>query len=504
MINLYNFGHVAKKSFTLKRASVAARIFSVASTVLFTIVSAAALIFLYIMGVLPLKYIASITVVLIALAAIGVLMFFISRKHKIPAVIYGVVMVILSVFICLGLGYLIKTRDFFGKTKAREYYVVSYSVLVLNDSSYQTLEDLNNKKNASYIDTVSSYTEAFEEIKQKISFDTILKDTYIDAANALTRHEADFILLSTNYLAMLDELDEGFASKVRSVYDLEVKIYDTFEISDVDVLNESFNIYISGIDVEGNISTISRSDVNMIMTINPKTHTILLTSIPRDFYVQLHGTTGLKDKLTHSGIYGPTMTVKTVEDFLGININYFIRVNFSSVVNLVNAIGGVYITPDLTFYRAYDGNDCYYTENVARLYNGACALRYARERKAYGTGDIHRVQNQQQVMTAIIGKLTSSEILKNYSNILSAVEDNFETNIPEQKFYQLLNYQLDTSPRWKIDNYHMEGYDSHNQVYSYGIREAGDYGYNYYYVMEPNYDTVEAAKAKIKEVFDGE
>ena len=456
------------------------------------------------MSILPFKYLIIVIVLIVVFIALGVLMFFISKKHKIPAIIYGVFMLIISGFICLGLGYLIQTRSFFGQTKAREYYVIKYSVLVHKDSEYQNLTDLNGKRYASYIDTVTSYTEAFEELKQVISFDTVLNNTYLDATSAFMRHEADFVMLSDSYIGILEDMEEGFSEKVRSVYDIDIKVYDVVEVADVDVLNEPFNVYISGIDVEGDISTISRSDVNMIITVNPKTHKFLLTSIPRDFYMQLHGTTGLKDKLTHSGIYGPTMTVKTVEDFLNIKINYFVRVNFSSVVNLVNAIGGVYLTPNFTFYRAYDGNDCWYNEGVTAWYNGACALRYARERKAYGTGDIQRIQNQQHVLTAILNKILSPEIIKNYSSILSAIQNNFETSIPEQKIYQLINNQLDNMPKWEVLDCHMEGYDSHSDIYSYGKYEAGDYGSNYYYVMEPNYDTVEAAKVKIKEVFEGQ
>ena len=502
MINLYNFGHVTKKSFRLKRASMAVRAFNVISTGIYFTVSVAAVALLLVTGILPLKYLTILAAVLIVLLALGVAMFFTTKGHKIPAIVVGIFLLIVSAIICLGMGYIIKTRGFFNLTKAREYYVTKYSVLVLEDSEYQTLADLNGKKDASYIDTVASYNEAFETLKGQIEFETVVKNTYLDATNALLGQEADFILLSESYISMLDDFEEGFAKKVRSVYDLEIKVYDAIKTSDVDVLNESFNIYISGIDVEGSISTVSRSDVNMIVTVNPKTHKILLTSIPRDFYVQLHGTTGLKDKLTHSGIYGPTMTIKTVEDFLGINMNYFVRVNFSSVKNLVDAIGGIDITPDATF-RAWTDHACFFYAGVTTHEYGKCSLAYARERHAYSTGDIHRVQNQQEVMTAILNKLFSAEIITNYASILSAVQDNFETNIPEKKIYQLINNQLDSMPKWQIEDYHMEGYDSHNNVYSCGMSGAGDYG-AYYYVMEPNYDTVEEAKAKIKAVFDGE
>jgi len=401
-----------------------------------------------------------------------------------------------------GTGYLYRTRSFFSQTTAKDYYVINYFVLVPDDSSYNNVDELEGKIAASYFDTVPSYNDAFEDLKALISFQTNVKETYIDAVRAVERKEADFVLLSESYYEILDDIEEGLSKKFRNINSIRVKIYDTIDVIDVDVLKEPFNIFISGIDTKGDISVASRSDVNMIVSINPVTHKILLTSIPRDYYVQLHGTTGIKDKLTHSGIYGPKMTVKTVEDLLGININYFVRVNFSSVINLVNAIGGIYLTPDVNLIRIQDGQKCYYYANTRNWYDGACALRYARERKIYGTGDLHRNQNQQQVLTAILDKVASAEIIKNYSNILSAIEGNFETSIPESKFYQLINYQLDNMPRWTTENSYLKGTDTYVEGIYSGNMEGATTNNPNYYVMEPDMATVEAAKAKIEAVFD--
>ena len=487
-----------------KRATLIVRAFSAICTATFLVVFILILESLLSMGILPTKYLLIVAISLTLLVIVGILMFFLAKKHRILAIVFGVIYIIISAIMCWGAGYLYQTRSFFSKTTAKDYYIETYSVYVLEDSSYEEITDLEGERDASYIDTIPSYNEAFEEIKKEISFETVVTDTYIDAAEALISGDADFVLLSESYLAILDDLEEGFAKKVRSVYDIEIKIYDTVEVTDVDVLNDSFNIYISGIDTKGTISTVSRSDVNMIVTVNPKTHTVLLTSIPRDYYVQLHGTVGIKDKLTHSGIYGPKMTINTVEDLLGIKLNYYVRVNFSSVINLVNAIGGVYLTPDITLSREQeDYGWCNYYAGVRTLFNGPCALRYARERKAYADGDLHRIQNQQQVMTAILDKLASAEIIKNYSSVLNAVQDNFETSIPEKKIYQLINNQLDSMPKWKIEDYHLEGTDSYSSIYSSSMEGTGDNGSNYY-VMEPDYETVENAKAKIQAVFNGE
>ena len=504
MINIYNFGHNREKKFGLKKGRLGVNIFLIVAIVICVLAVSTLFVYLVNMGILPFKYVIICLAASLIVAIVSVLMLWLSKKHRITTTLYGIFLIIVSAAICFGLVYLIQTRNFFSQTKAREFYVINYSIYVHQDSEFQELQDLNDKRLATYIDTVTSYTEAFDELKQQINFSTTLNNTYLDAVSSFKNHEADFIMLSDSYVDILNDLEENFSETIRKIYTIDIKVFESVEVRDVDVLHEPFNIYISGIDVKGDISTVSRSDVNMIVTINPNTHKILLTSIPRDFYMQLHGTTGLKDKLTHSGIYGPTMTVKTVEDFLNIDINYFVRVNFSSVMNLVDAIGGVYLTPNITLYRNTDGVGCYYQKDVKELFYGACALRYARERKAYGTGDIQRIQNQQQVLTAILDKLMSPEIIKNYSSILAAVQSNFETSLPEQKIYQLINNQLDSMPKWEVLDCHMEGFDSHSDIYSYGKNEAGDYGVNYYYVMEPNYDTVEAAKAKIKAVFAGE
>lgn len=503
MINLYNFGHVAKKGFTLKKVSTAIRILSLVSAGLFLTSAAFMIVMILTMGILPLKYLIALGVGCLVLFAIGIVMFFVSKKHKTPAIITSILLIIISALMCLGLGYLSKTKSFFGQTQAKEYYTENYSVVVLADASYANIHDLAGKTCASYFDTTQTYDQAFDEVKELIELNTDVKNTFVNAAFAVINKEADFAILSDSHIEILSDLVEDFKDKIKSIYTIEIKIYDAgLTADDVDVLNDSFNIYISGIDAKGPISTVSRSDVNMIVTVNPKTHKILLTSIPRDFYVQLHGTTGAKDKLTHSGIYGPKMTVKTVEDFMDISINYYVRVNFTSVINLVDAIGGIDIYSDVTF-RAWTDHNCFFWAGNTSHEYGKCALAYARERHAYGTGDLRRIQNQQQVLTAIIDRILSAGLLSNYTNILSSIEGYLETNIPEKKFYQLINNQLDKMPHWTIESYAMEGYNSHNEVYSYDLPETGEYN-NYYYVMEPNYETVEIAKEKIKKAFAGE
>ena len=228
----------------------------------------------------------------------------------------------------------------------------------------------------------------------------------------------------------------------------------------------------------------------MLVTVNTKNHEILLTSIPRDYYVQLHDTTGYKDKLTHAGIYGINMSVNTIQDFLDINIDYYVRVNFSTLIDVVDIIGGIDVYSDKGFIP-WTNTKLYIPEGNVHM-NGAMALAFARERYTYQEGDRHRVQNQQDVITAIIKKVTSSTtILTKYTTLLDELSNSFETNIKTSTITTLMKHQLDKMPSWTIKNYSLNGSDSYDYTYSAGMQKL--------YVMIPDKETV----AKAKEYIDG-
>jgi LCP family protein required for cell wall assembly len=231
----------------------------------------------------------------------------------------------------------------------------------------------------------------------------------------------------------------------------------------------------------------------MIVTVNPKTHDILLTSIPRDYYVQLHGTTGLKDKLTHAGIYGVDMSVSTLEDLFDIDINYYVRVNFTTLIQVVDTIDGIDVESDKSF-TAYTDNSVY-VKKGSNHFNGKQALAYSRERYAYQEGDRHRVQNQQDVITAIMNKMLSSKtLITKYNSILNTLDGSFQTNMKTSSLTSLIKKQIDTMPSWNITSQSVNGTDSSNVTYSYPGQKL--------YVMVPDMSTVESAKTKITEVYE--
>ncbi|WP_314021011.1 LCP family protein [Mogibacterium diversum] len=256
----------------------------------------------------------------------------------------------------------------------------------------------------------------------------------------------------------------------------------------VDVTSKPFNIYISGMDTTGKITEEARSDVNMIITVNPKTHKVLMTSIPRDYLVELQN--GEKDKLTHTGLMGIDETTSDVEDLLGIKINYYVKVNYNTLKDLVNSIGGITINSDKAFI-SYIGK-YRFVEGENQL-DGAKALAYARERHAYSDGDNHRVRNQQEVLKAIVKKLTgSTTLLTRYNKILKYLAPTMEMNLTRSEVKALVKFQLGKNPKWKFESNSLEGFDAFSTVYSAGNQQL--------YVMKPDEESIKKARQKIKEI----
>ena len=262
---------------------------------------------------------------------------------------------------------------------------------------------------------------------------------------------------------------------------------------DVNVTKEPFSVYITGIDTFGTISTVSRSDVNMIVTVNPKTHQILLTSIPRDYYVPQPCQGGQTDKLTHSGLWGAECTVETVENYFDAEINYFARVNFSSVISIVDALGGITVENPVAF-TASDGTYSYPAGNVDM--DGAMALRFARERYNLADGDRDRGRNQMRVITAMINKMISPTIITNYSSIMDAIGGSFQTNMTSNEMSSLVKMQINDMSGWDIKQISVSGRGN-------GSAWSPANGFNAW-VMEPDRATVDNATSLIKKIVSGE
>ena len=441
------------------------------------------------LGILPMKYLI-ILLVIVGLIYFGIGKTILNKKIRSwVKIVLDIICIIGIVLLIFAFYYLNSTLHFMDRIKADKYQTENYYVLVEKDSKYEELSDIDTL--GIYKSTTEEYKNALGKVEDEVKLEETEYDNYIALSESLFNKDVDAILISASYKEIVNELVEGFNDKVRILYTIEIKLENGVEASDKNTSKEPFNVYISGIDVYGDITMVSRSDVNMIATVNPKTNKILLTSIPRDYYVQLHGTTGSKDKLTHAGMYGVNMSINTIEDLLDIEIDYYVRVNFTTLISLVDAIGGIDVYSDAAF-TAWTDRSCYYQVGMMHL-DGKCALAFARERMAYLEGDRHRVQNQQDVIQAIAKKtLSSKTLITRYTDILESVGNSFQTNFPENDIYAVINRQLDKMPNWSFDTYSLNGFDSENATYTFGNQQL--------YVMEPDMSTVNMAKQKIANV----
>lgn len=471
--------------------------------IVYTITVLAFLITTFIVNVLPIFYFVILIVVLVLISLPILISLFkngrLKRsgrevkepKKKTVASIFAVIMILI-----MGIGtyYMANTLDFFGKISA-DKQTHNFYVIVKADSKYERLEDIDGSTVGiqKYEDDI--YKEAQQNLKDKVSVDFEAVGNFDDLAKALLNGSNEVIFMNSAYYEMALEEVDGFTKETtRILEDIDITVKGETNVKKVDVTKEPFNVYISGIDTIGSIGNISRSDVNMIMTVNPRTKTILLTSIPRDYYVKL-ASKGQMDKLTHSGLYGIDETTSTVENLLGIDINYHVKVNFTTVVKLVDTLGGITVNSDYSFSaKGMDGVRYNFNAGSNNI-NGQAALAFSRERYSFASGDNQRVKNQQAVLTGIIKKCTSStSILTNYNGILNSVEDNIQTNMSKSDITSLVKMQLGDMRGWTIKQCSLKGTGKSTPVYSIPNYSV--------YVMVPDETSVSEAKQQITSVMN--
>ena len=378
------------------------------------------------------------------------------------------------------------TTDFLGSMFTELQETDEYYVVVRSNSSYDSINDIEGEK--VYAFQIDKDVQSDLTSKVDVTFDT--QDGLTDLGNNLLNQEIDVIFVSSSQYSMLSEEIETFKDNTKIIYTVTHAVESAATVGSANsnyTINKGvFNVYISGIDTSGKISNVSRSDANIIATVNTNTHEILLTSIPRDYYVTLHSK-GAKDKLTHSGIYGINETVTTVEDLLDIDINYYVRVNFTTVIKLVDTLGGIQVYSDYDFTaQGYHFNKGYNT------LNGAEALAFSRERHSFASGDNQRVKNQQAVIEAIIDKVISPELLTRYTSILNSLEGSFQTNIEQDEISNLVKDQLSNMSSWTVKSNALTGTGSYGPTYSMGSTKL--------YIMLPSDSSVAEAKQKINAV----
>lgn len=458
--------------------------------ILLLIMTTSLVVILKLFDIIPNNYFTIILIVLIILSIILNFFLIFKFKNKVLKTIkifLTIITVILIVAYSFGIYYLNKTMNLFDNISVIKEEVTNYYIVVLDTSIYNEPSDLYGKSLAYYEKTDSLVLDSLKlDLKYDIEKDmTKLKEK-------LYNHEVEAILISDIIKNKYEEDDESFTNNIRILKTIEIKKSIEDITKRVSIKNTPFNVLISGIDTYGDINQTSRNDVNIVATVNPNTNEILLTSIPRDYYVQLHGTTGYKDKLTHASYYGINMAVETIEDILDIDINYYIKVNFTTVVDLVNKIGGVDVYAD----QSVQIGSCKINEGYNHL-DGTCALAFSRERHSYIDGDRHRGRNQQEVIRAIFTKLSSSStILTEYSDILNTLDGKFATNMDTKEITSYIKYELNDLKDYTIKNTQLDGYGSMGPTYSYPGQDL--------WIMIPYEDTITNAKNLINKVLNNE
>ncbi|MGX8851846.1 LCP family protein [Amedibacillus sp. YH-ame10] len=476
---------VKKKSLT-KNVGFYFAIIYVVLTVLF-------LFQIFLLNIVPMKYAIPLAIVLVLIAAGLAYLQLGKHMNKVNKILGKILIVLLSVLLGVGNWYMFKTSSAFAKMTGADTDTSVVSVVVMKDSSYESMKDLTDKKLGTItIGDMEVQSEALTDVNKEANMEQVNFASFDKFGDALYNNEVDAILVNESNRGSFEDKHPNFESETRVIkqytYTKEAKDLS----KNVNVTKESFSVYITGIDTYGTIATVSRSDVNMIATVNPKTRQVLLTSIPRDYYVPQTCQGNQKDKLTHTGIYGVSCTIDTTEQFMNIDINYYARVNFSSLVEIVDALGGVTVNSPNAFTSLHGNYNIVVGENYL---DGNKALGFVRERYSLPGGDRDRGKNQMLVLSAIIEKATSPAIITGYASIMDAVGGTFQTNMSQGEMNSLIKMQLSDMSGWNIKQFSLNGIGETNWSPANGFNS---------YVMEPDQATVQTATSLINKVINGE
>jgi LCP family protein required for cell wall assembly len=394
---------------------------------------------------------------------------------------------------CLVLSFnLAGTSSFFSDITDADQQTEIYYVVSHRNSDVKKISDLKGKSVDMFNSGDDNYKKALKQLKSKenVSYERI--GDLQDIGKRIVNKTQPAAVISSGHYEVICESDKNFQLNARRIYTIKVKMSQQDLSKNVNVTKEPYNIYLSGLDVNGNIDTTSRSDVNMIITVNPRTKKIVLTSIPRDCRIRLAGRkSSPPDKLTHTGIYGIAQTLKSVEELSGLDMNYYVKVNYSTVRKFINAIGGIDVVSDYEFDT--HGQAHYHFKKGKIHLNGSEALAFARERKAFKDGDRQRNRNQAKIMEAIIKKATGSyTILTKYMQILDSCKKYIRINMTQSEIRRIIKMQISGGYKWNIKKQNITGENSFGKCYSTG-------SYNVY-VLNPDKKSLNKAVGVIKEV----
>ena len=446
------------------------------------------LIFKY--NMLDFRYLNIVVAVLIVVLAILCFFLIWSKKAK------NLTLILLLLGILISGTSLFAVGQFIGFTSrlnaTSNYSNYSMSIAVLADSPIDNISQVTSVMGPTGTDK-DNIQQLMNDLKATQNKELTVEESrsYLAAYKSLLAGDTKAIILNSVFENIIESEYPDYASKIKKIYTKELtKTVETPK----DVKGDSFNVYISGSDTYGPISSVSRSDVNIIMTVNRETKKILLTTTPRDSYVPIaDGGNNQKDKLTHAGIYGVDASIHTLENLYGIDLNYYARLNFTSFLKLIDLLGGVDVYNDQEFTAHTNGK--FYSVGNVHL-DSEQALGFVRERYSLADGDRDRGRNQQKVIVAILQKLTSTEALKNYDGIIKGLQDSIQTNMPLETMMKLVNAQLESGGTYKINSQDLKG-TGRMDLPSYAMPESN------LYMMEISDSSLESVKVAINDVIEG-
>ena len=431
-----------------------------------------------------------ITIGLLVVLAISIFL----QKTKRSPLVTTVVLVIFSLVSLVGIfGFkqMIDITNRMNQTAA--FSEVEMSIVVPKESDIKDVSQLTSVQAPTKVDKNNIET-LMSALKKDKKVDVKVDDvaSYQEAYDNLKSGKSKAMVLSGSYASLLESVDSNYASNLKTIYTYKIKKKNNNSAKQVD--SKVFNIYISGIDTYGSISTVSRSDVNIIMTVNMNTHKILLTTTPRDAYVKIPGGGADQyDKLTHARIYGVETSEQTLENLYGIKIDYYARINFTSFLKLIDQLGGVTVHNDQAFTSLHGKFD--FPVGDIQM-NSEQALGFVRERYSLDGGDNDRGKNQEKVISAIVNKLASLKSVSNFTSIVNNLQDSVQTNMSLDTINALANTQLDSGSKFTVTSQAVTGTGSTGQLTSYAMPNSS------LYMMKLDDSSVASASQAIKNLME--
>ncbi len=458
------------------------KILKIIITILTILLSILLMVELFQLDLLPMKYLIFMIIGVIIVLSLGIILS--TRKKHIIRIIGVLLLILLLGCTIFGLYHVHNINDFLEnsfkvvKTEKIKYYVIARA-----ENKYKK-KDISGE--IGYYEESINVSEAINLLKKTYSVEELNFNELNSLMDQLDHQELKFVLIEKTNFNIIMELDENRKEEDYQII-TELSISKKLKQNSSN-REDSFNIYVGGTDYVGLM------DFNTIITVNTKTHTVLLTSIPRDYYVDVVGY-DYKNKLSFI-TEGIDVSKESIANLFGINIDYYIKIDSDSVVKLIDEIGGIEYCSDYAYNGAYNIYSNGYRKTVSYSIRKGCqhldgyeAIAASRTRNAFNGRDRVRQQNMQKIIVAILKKLATKETLANYEEILNALSNSYETDIPKKIITNSVKDIMNNGNRWTIEIQSVDGEDGHDTVHRFGSLTD--------WVMYPNEDTVHAATEKI-------